>query len=471
MANAKETRSVKNNIGLALFILILVAMFFIPTSETLTAAGRNSLGLLLATIVCMLTGGLPIGVLCMLVIPLMYICGCVETPAAALAGFQNQSAFFMMASFGLTCAVTRVPLSRRLMRGIITKAGRNVNTVLLAIMLCCGLLSSIVSNIAACSAFIPLVLDFLSIYENEDERKRTGRCMLIALPTASMIGGMITPAGGAVNVIAITYLENLAGVNVTFLDWVAIFGPIAIVAFIAAYFIIRAVFKPAELTQDAIHHYLSKLEIPEKIGKDEIRVCVIIAAMLICWILGTWFSFFNIMVVAMVGVGIMMLPGIGVFGWKDFVKEVNWTAFFMLGTLIGLTGLLRTNGVVKWLTSIMDLSSIATSDFVFVFVFVLALIGFLILIVMPVGPTLVTTLAVPLVAVAAAANMSPVMLICTTVMCATCCFLFPIDVVPLLTYGYGYYEMADMPKSNAIIQVILCLLSAIWLPVICGMLF
>lgn len=58
-----------------------------------------------------------------------------------------------------------------------------------------------------------------------------------------------------------------------------------------------------------------------------------------------------------------------------------------------------------------------------------------------------------------------------TVMCATCCFLFPIDVVPLLTYGYGYYEMADMPKSNAIIQVILCLLSAIWLPVICGMLF
>jgi len=293
--------------------------------------------------------------------------------------------------------------------------------------------------------------------------------MLIALPTASMIGGMITPAGGAVNVIAITYLENLASVNVTFLDWVAIFGPIAIVAFIAAYFIIRAVFKPAELTQDAIHHYLSKLEIPEKIGKDEIRVCVIIAAMLICWILGTWFSFFNIMVVAMVGVGIMMLPGIGVFGWKDFVKEVNWTAFFMLGTLIGLTGLLRTNGVVKWLTSIMDLSSIATSDFVFVFV--LALIGFLILIVMPVGPTLVTTLAVPLVAVAAAANMSPVMLICTTVMCATCCFLFPIDVVPLLTYGYGYYEMADMPKSNAIIQVILCLLSAIWLPVICGMLF
>ena len=178
----------------------------------------------------------------MLVIPLMYICGCVETPAAALAGFQNQSAFFMLASFGLTCAVTRVPLSRRLMRGIITKAGRNVNTVLLAIMLCCGLLSSIVSNIAACSAFIPLVLDFLSIYENEDERKRTGRCMLIALPTASMIGGMITPAGGAVNVIAITYLENLASVNVTFLDWVAIFGPIAIVAFIAAYFIIRAVF-------------------------------------------------------------------------------------------------------------------------------------------------------------------------------------------------------------------------------------
>lgn len=243
---AKKTRSLKNNIGLALFILILVAMFFFPTTKTLTFAGRNSLGILLATIVCMLTGGLPNGVLCMLVIPLMYICGCVKLPAEALAGFQNQSAFFMLASFGLTCAVTKVPLSRRLMRGIITKAGRNVNTVLLAVMLCCGVLSSIVSNIAACSAFIPLVLDFLNIYENDDDRRRTGRCMLIALPTASMIGGMMTPAGGAVNVIAITYLQNLAGVDVSFLDWVAIFAPISIVAFVVAYFVIRAVFKPAE---------------------------------------------------------------------------------------------------------------------------------------------------------------------------------------------------------------------------------
>lgn len=171
----------------------------------------------------------------------------------------------------------------------------------------------------------------------------------------------------------------------------------------------------------------------------------------------------------MVGVGIMMLPGIGIFTWKDFVSEVNWTAFFMLGTLIGLTGLLRDNGVVVWLTSIIDLGSLSTSNFMFVLA--LAIIGFLILIVMPVGPTLVTTLAVPLVAVAGATNMNPVMLICTTVMCATCCFLFPIDVVPLLTYGYGYYEMSDMPKSNAIIQLILCLLSAIWLPVICGVIF
>lgn len=457
-------RTLKNNLGLVAAVLVLAGMYLIPTTELLTAAGRNSLGLLIAVIIVLLTNALPTGVMCMLVIPLTYILGCVSTPTGGLVGFENQSVFFMLASFGLTCAVTKFPLAKRLMRWIITHFGKSTSAVMLAIMICCALLSSIVSNIAACSAFIPLVLGFLDIFENEEDKKRTGRAMMIGLPVASMLGGMITPAGGAVNVIAITYIQNLANANVDFLRWIAIFAPIAVIAFPLAFLIVKKVYKPAEISQERIHDYLSQLEIPDKFTAKEARVSVVVLVMLVCWILGTWFNFFNIMIVAMVGVGILMLPGIGVFSWSDFLKEANWTAFFMLGTMVGLTGLLRTNGVVTWLSSILDLSGFAVNPFVFAFI--LAVIGFLLLIVMPVGPTLVTAFAAPLAAIGIAVGINPAIMICVLVMCATCCFLFPIDVVPLLTYGHGYYSMSDMPKSTALIQAILSIITAVWMPFI-----
>ena len=355
------------------------------------------------------------------------------------------------------------------MRWIITHFGRSTTTVMLAIMGTCALLSSIVSNIAACAAFIPLVIGFLDVFDNEEDKKRTGRAMMIGLPVASMIGGMMTPAGGAVNVIAISYIQSIAGINVDFLSWMFIFVPIALVVFPIAFIVIKKVYKPAEISQEKIHGYIEKLEIPEKFSAKEVRTVIIIAAMIVCWILGTWFSVFNIMIVAMIGVGILLLPGIGVFTWADFLKEANWTGFFMVGTLVGLTGLLRTNGVVDWLSSILDLSSLAIHPMVFAFI--VAVLGFLLLIIMPVGPTLVSAFAAPMAVIGLAAGISPVILICILVMCATCCFLFPIDVVPLLTYGYGYYTMSDMPKSTAAIQLVLSVVSAVWITIAASILF
>ena len=463
MANAQaKGRSLKNNIGLLLFVIILVAMFFFPTTELLTAAGRNTLGLLIAVIVALLTGALPTGVLCMFIIPLIFILGCTDAATGGLSGFENQSVFFMLASFGVTCAVIKVPITKRLMRWIITHFGKSTKTVMFAIMGTCALLSSIVSNIAACSAFIPVVLGFLEIFDNEEDKRRTGRALMIGLPVASMIGGMMTPAGGAVNVIAISYMESIAGIQVDFLSWMLIFIPISVVAFPIAFLIITKVYKPANISQEEIHAYLDKLEIPKQYSGKEIRVIIIIAAMILCWILGTWVSVFNIMIVAMVGVGIMMLPKVGVFTWGDFLKEANWTGFFMVGTLVGLTNLLRSNGVVEWLSSILDLSGLPMNSFIMAFC--VAIIGFLLLIIMPVGPTRVSAFAAPLAVIGMTAGISPAILICVLVMCATCCFLFPIDVVPLLTYGYGYYTMSDMPKSTAAIQVVLSILSAAWIP-------
>lgn len=43
-------------------------------------------------------------------------------------------------------------------------------------------------------------------------------------------------------------------------------------------------------------------------------------------------------------------------------------------------------------------------------------------------------------------------------------YLLPLDTVPMITYSKGFYKMSEMPKSTALIQVILVILMAVWFP-------
>lgn len=46
---------------------------------------------------------------------------------------------------------------------------------------------------------------------------------------------------------------------------------------------VKKIYKPAEISADEIQNYVSKLDIPEKFTNAELRVTVIVLAMLVCW--------------------------------------------------------------------------------------------------------------------------------------------------------------------------------------------
>lgn len=47
--------------------------------------------------------------------------------------------------------------------------------------------------------------------------------------------------------------------------------------------------------------------------------------------------------------------------------------------------------------------------------------------------------------------------------------VFPLDSIPLITYGEGYYTMTDMAKYGIVPTAVLCLMCATILPFIAGL--
>ncbi|AKL95955.1 Di- and tricarboxylate transporter [Clostridium aceticum] len=450
-------------LGLLSAITILIGMNFIPTSDILTVAGRNTLGILIAVLILLITEPIPIGVTCILGIALLALFKAVPGIPGALSGYTNPIVFFVLVSFGISAAITKVPLSKRLLVKIMSSFGKDVKRILLSIMICAALISSIVSNVATTAVFITITLQFLNIYTNESERKATGKAFMIGLPVASMIGGMITPAGSSLNLMSINLLEQLTGIRITFVQWMVCGIPIVLIMLPLAWRIIIKIYPPVELSQEDIRQYIETLHVPAKLSFSERYVLSLVSIMFVLWVLSSWIPAFNITLVAIVGFSFLFLPKISILTWQEFLDSVSWPAFFLVGTIISVGNALVANGVSNWITATVLPEAIYLP--VYGLVFIVAVVVFSMLVFVPVAPALITMLVAPLVELAGIANISPVLMIMTLGLCVANCYLLPLDTVPLLTYMTGYYKIGEMSKSTGLIQVCMIMVVTIWLPI------
>ncbi len=447
-------------IGIVLAVLVLVGINYIPVMDGLSAAGRNTIGLAVAFLIMLITESLSLSVICLIFLGLIYIFGVSPSFADALTGFSNPVVFFVLASFGIAAGYTRIPLSKRILRALMLKFGKNVKSMLFAIMICSAILSSLVSNVPTCAIFMSIGLSFLSLYKDTSAKKRTAKAFMIGIPVSSMIGGMMTPAGSSINMLALNLLEQSTGIVVSFVQWMSIGIPLTILVLPIAWFLCVKVYKPAEISREMVQDFINELDVPEMMGDKEKKVVIITFIMLALWILSSWVPSINVMVVAILGCCTMFMPGINVLNWKIFVKEdVSWDSFFLMGTVLSIGSAMVNNGVSDWLISLLP-DQLNVSPMILVAMS--AIITFIGLIIVPVAPALVTILATPFIAMGT--GWSPAALILTLGFCAANCYLLPFDTVPLLTYGTGYYKVIDMPKSTIFIQIWLIMVLALWIP-------
>lgn len=454
--------------GSILALAVLVGMFLVPESIGLSRAGINTLGLLIAIIIALVTEPLPIGIICMLGVPLMVVFGVYPNIGGALCGYTNHILYFVLVSFGISEAMAKVPLSKRLLLGMVRLFGSKSEKVLLAVMVAAAAMSSIMSNVATTAVLVTVVLDFLKVYDDEAERKRSGRAFMIGLPIASMLGGMITPAGSPLNMLGMDFLESEAHMTVSFVQWMVIGTPVAILMVLFSWFMIVKVFKPAPIDAVKTEEYLKSLNIPDKFDIHEKYVALIVLVMFVLWILSSWFPFLAITVVGMIGFAFLFIPGIGVLEWKEYTSKVSWASFFLIGTMMSFGSALSVNGVSHWIVE--KLFSGDMNLPIPAIIFLIAIAVFALLIPIPIGPALISSLGLPFIGLAASWGISPVILIMTLVLCAANCFLLPLDTVPLLTYTTGYYKMTDMPKVSVVIQLCIAICLSIWLPISLGIL-
>lgn len=458
--------SKKQIIGIVLSVSALAVSMNLPATREISQVGMRTIGTLAAFLFLLVTEALPVVAISLLFLGLMPLIGVVDSLNSALYGYAQPIVFFTLASFGIATAFRTTPLSRRILRGILRRFGSNSRMVLLSIMVCCALFGVAVSSVPRCAIFMELSLEFTNLYPDEQDRKRTARAFMIAVPVACMIGGIMTPAGSSVNLIALSQLQQITHISISFVQWMCVGIPIAIVMLPLAWYLIVKMYHPAEIGQELLKAFDNSLDIPEQLDTREKKVILILGSMLLLWIASSWIPNIDVTVVAILGCCIMFFPGINILEIKPFLRDNSWDAFFLVGTVLSIAKAMIDNSVSSAISNALPQLSVSLPillAFTALFIFATSLV-------IPVATSLIPIIAVPLINFAANAGADPALIMICAAICAGNCYLLPLDTVPLITYSKGYYSMTDMAKATFWLQIALVILSAIWLPVI-GTLF
>ena len=433
--------------------------------------GAAAIGLTLFFLALLVSEAMPVVVASLLTVGLMPVMGAAGSFGAAAAGFSHPVVFFILASFGIACALLRVPLPKRaLLRlanlGFLRAKGGEptVEGLLFAVMAAAACVSFFISNVPACAIMMAVALEVVGIAEKGPRRDSIGKTFMIAVPVATMIGGIATPASSSLNLLALGILYEHTGISVGFAQWAAVGVPMVALLLPFAWWLMVRVYRPAPLPAEAVAAYRRKLaaEIGGKFSRKERAVAAALGAMLALWVASSWVPAVDIFSVTLLGAVFLMLPGVGVVSQKQFLESVNWDVVFISGAVLSLAAAFAGSGAGAWLSggfAALDLRLPLP-----LLVGAAALAAFAALLVFTSAPALISILAAPYIAAALAAGAPPQYLMIALAICAGNCYLLPLDTVQLLTYSKGYYRMSDMARSTVFLQLAIVFLLSLWLP-------
>ena len=441
----------KTTIGIACAIAAAAVVLLLPTPAGLPPEGQRLAAVFLAAIILWATEAIPIAVTALLVLVLQPIFEVAELNAAFEA-FVSPVFFFVLAMFCIAASVTNAGLDRRFAYWLLARAGTDSRRVVTAIIVGTAATSVVISDVPACAIFMSIGLGVMSRLNLEPGKSSIGKAIMIGVPIGSLIGGVTTPAGSSVNIIGLHFIEEFGGVRVSFVEWMAIGVPMALVLVPVACWAILKSYPPEVDTIGDTSDIAREREAMGPLSAQEKKAASLLVIMMVLWIAGSWIEFLDVLTVGLGGAIVMFLPGMRLLTWKQAEHAIGWDTLLMIGGVTSLGTASVDVGLANWLVE-LSLGGVASWHIVGI---LLAISAFTVVIhlALPIGPVVNAVVIPPIALLAINAGVNPALYALPVAFTASCAFLLPLDAVPLLTYSRGYYRMHEMLAPGVLVSAV-----------------
>lgn len=219
------SRLIKILIGPLLFVSCYL---FLPPIFTTTAA-RLAIGTMLWMAFWWVSVPVEYVVTAFLPITINAIFGMVEMKTV-ISNYSQETILLLLGASVLTVLWSEVGLDRRIAARFLSLVGGNLRTQLVFWFFLSLVLSTILPNVIVCATITPIAVSMLRYVGEEDVSKsKIASIILITIVYATGVGGLASPLGGAMNLVAVDYIEKVIGSEYIYTTWVVKFFPVMLV--------------------------------------------------------------------------------------------------------------------------------------------------------------------------------------------------------------------------------------------------
>lgn len=440
-------------------LVVAGAVAFLPEWEGLDPAARHCLFILILAAGLWATEAIPAFAVSFLVIGLSILLlgrpdgvfTAVDEPdhwQIFIAPFASPLIWLFLAGFILAEAASRTGLDRTLAGLVFRAAGSRASAVLLAAMAITFVLSMFMSNTATAAMMIAVVTPLLrTLHPGHPFRP----ALPLGIAVAANLGGMGTLVGTPPNAIAAGFMGR-AGMEVSFLDWMALGLPPALVlaAVLFGFLLLRYHAGGLHLDRRALHQ--SESSGPRAPVWQRGVVVVVFCITLALWMFGPAPA----AVVAFVPITVLSVTG--VIGVAE-IRQLRWDVLILMAGGLALGVAVTETGLAGWLVGMLPAGALGITGAALLFALLAAsLSNFM-------SNTAAANILVPLgAAVAMSVSGAPGILPVVIALSASTAMCLPIATPPnAIAYSTGELHARAFLAPGLLLAVATPLVTVPWL--------
>ena len=454
--------------GPAAWLLLLLAA---PAS--MSASARQVLGIAGWMAVWWLGEPVPLGATSLLPIVLFPLLG-VRSAKDAAAPYANELVFLFLAGFLLAAALEKWNAHSRIAYGIVSGIGGGARRAVLAVMLATGFISMWISNTATAAMMYPIALAIGALFGAGTAADRTRTALMLGVAYSASIGGVGTLLGTPPNLIFAGAARELAGREVSFVDFMKIGTPIVAVLLPLCWaLLVFVLFRgKVDMGADARRALRERRAALGPIRGGEARTIGVFLLTVAGWLLRERKD-----------LGVVTIPGladlapgvtdasVGLAGalllfviadraprsggrplltWRE-AREIPWEVLLLFGGGLSLAAAMESSGLAGWLGA--NLGSLAGSSRLAVY----GGLAFVVLVLSELASnTAVAAMAMPIAAsLAPAVGEPPLALMLVAALAASTGFALPVATPPnAIVFGSGQVSVRQMARAGVLLDLI-----------------
>ena len=333
---------------------VFVAVLLIPTPDGLTVQGQRALAVMLLAVILWATEAIPVPVAGVGGVVLLVLIGAVPELGPALYGFSQPVAYFLIGILTLGLAVQHSGLAERLATWLMRGAQGSPRLLYLQMLFSFAALTFALPSASTRGAIMVHVYEQVLDRWNIPKEHPLYKAVMMAMGSLNRLGSTALLAGGITPVVASGLLGDFSWTQWFVLMSVPFYANL-IVGGTVLFLFYRSGFR---LGADAA---AVTVELG-RISPIEMRAGAIVMLTALLWF--TDFAHgLHPAVPAMIAMGVILLPRVGILSWGEFERNLGWSNFFIIATSLSLSHALVTTGAAAWFseTLVGGVSQLASS--------------------------------------------------------------------------------------------------------------